>query len=187
MPSAKARGIERGGVDFAEQPFCRCVVTPPRFAVELARSAQARLRKRPSPSRESWNPWRAQNPPLPQPEKLPHRGRCRLRVLLVGGRQRPRRAGAHDQHGVADFDAGRAVDAGVDVDLRHLGERHLERLDAQNRSLRCITALPASLSRVSLVEPDCRTRRCGALSTILAMAVPLDRCRSTFGFSGNRM
>ena len=86
------------------------------------------------------------------------------------------------------FDAGGAIDAGVDRELGHLGERQLGAwAKFQNSILRCRVALPAVLSSVSVVEPDCSTMRCGAFSMILAMASPGARSAKVgTGFASER-
>ena len=73
---------------------------------------------------------------------------------------------------MTDLDAGRAIDRRVDRDVGEVGERMLERLQFPEQQLALQQPVPASLSRVNVVEPACNTRRCGVLSRMGMAGLP---------------
>ena len=90
--------------------------------------------------------------PSPSTVDLAH---GRFGVFLVVRRQRPA-SPARESDGVADLDAGRSIGGRSTVaSVFSIGVRF------QNSILRCMLTFLASLSSVSVVEPDRSTNRCG--------------------------
>jgi hypothetical protein len=101
---------------------------------------------------------------LSQVQELAYRRDVVISVLLACSRKRPTSSVVENEHGVPDFGARRAVYCLVRGDICDLRKRDLGRLGRPEIIFRWNVACPASLLRVSVVEPDFNTRRFGALS-----------------------